>query len=37
VSLQQQKSGDVTARSFIEALASDGSATDRADKMNLYG
>ena len=35
--MQQQKSGDMTARSFVEALASDGPAADRADKMNLYG
>ena len=35
--MQQQKSGDMTARSFVEALASDGPAADRADKMDLYG
>jgi hypothetical protein len=35
--MQQQKRGDMTARSFVEALASDGPAADRADKMNLYG
>jgi hypothetical protein len=35
--LQQQKSGNMTARSFIEALASAKPAADRADKMNLYG
>jgi len=27
----------MTARSFIEALASDNPAADRADKMSLYG
>jgi hypothetical protein len=27
----------VIARSFIDALASDGPAADRADKMKLYG
>src|SRR5262249_26440778 len=37
MSLQQQKSGNMTACSFIEALASDKPAADRADKMSLYG
>jgi hypothetical protein len=35
--LQQQKSGNMTTRSFIEALASAKPAADRADKMKLYG
>jgi len=37
MSLQWQKSGNMTTRSFVEALASDKPAADRADKMSLYG
>lgn len=35
--LQWQKSRDMSAHSFIDALANDAPAADRADRLKLYG